>query len=65
MAVNDFQTLSSLLSTLDRSAVFPPSALRVPRCKDGGTQRVTLPHAFWENLDDETPPPDHDCIDGG
>jgi nifR3 family TIM-barrel protein len=65
MAIDDFQSLSSLLATLDRRAAFPPSALRVPRCKDSGTQRVTLPHGFWENLDDDTPPPDHDCVDGG
>jgi hypothetical protein len=65
MTVSDFRSLASVLATLDRSAPFPPSALRVPRCKDSGTQRVTLPRGFWDNLDDDTPPPDHDCLDGG
>jgi len=65
MTVDDFRTLTALLSSLDRSSPFPPGALRVSRCKDGGTQRVTLPQGFWDDLDDETPPPDHDCVDGG
>ena len=63
--VDTYEALASHLQCLDRDAPFPPSALRVPRCKDSGTQRVALPHGFWENPDDETPPVDHDCIDGG
>ena len=63
--VETIAELASHLESLDRDAPFPPHALRVPRCKDTGTQRVALPRDFWENPDDETPPPDHDCLDGG
>lgn len=64
-SVETLQDLSLLLSRLDRSLSFPRAALRVPRCKDAGTQKVTLPYGFWDNPNDTTPPAEHDCADGG
>jgi tRNA-dihydrouridine synthase len=44
------------LSQLDRDERFPPSAMRVPRGKTGGTQCVALPPGYLDDLDDDTPP---------
>ena len=65
MRVDTLENLRQLVSCLDRTAPFPPAALRVPRCKDSGTQRVALPPGYWDNPDDETLPVEHDCTDGG
>ena len=35
---------------------FPPGAVRVPRGKSGGTQRVALPDGYLDDLADDTPP---------
>jgi len=57
MRVTTLGELDRVLSTLDRSQPFPPTALRVPRGKRGGTQKVALPPGYLEARDDETPPP--------
>ena len=44
------------LTELDPHEPFPPSAMRVPRGKTGGTQRVALPPGYLDELDDATPP---------
>jgi tRNA-dihydrouridine synthase len=44
------------IARLDPDEPFPPHALRVPRGKHGGTQRVALPEGYLERLDDDTPP---------
>jgi nifR3 family TIM-barrel protein len=44
------------IAQLDPDESFPPHALRVPRGKHGGTQRVALPEGYLERLDDDTPP---------
>jgi nifR3 family TIM-barrel protein len=41
---------------LDPDEPFPPHALRVPRGKHGGRQRVALPDGYLDHLDDDTPP---------
>ena len=41
---------------IDRDEPFSPLAMRVPRGKSGGTQKVALPDGYLENLDDDTPP---------
>jgi nifR3 family TIM-barrel protein len=51
--VDDFV---QLLAEVDGDEPFPPSAMRVPRGKTGGTQRVALPHGYLDDLDDDTPP---------
>lgn len=53
------ETLAELraeLERLDPDEPFPPHALRVPRGKHGGTQRVALPEGYLDHLDDDTPP---------
>jgi len=44
------------IARLDADEPFPTHALRVPRGKHGGTQRVALPEGYLERLDDDTPP---------
>ncbi len=48
--------LDAILGELDPGTPYPPEAMRVPRGKHGGTQRVTLPAGFLDALDDDTPP---------
>lgn len=53
------QTLADLRSALDLADLdqpFPPSAMRVPRGKSSGTQQVSLPHGYLDDLNDATPP---------
>ena len=53
------ETLAQLEAVLEAHAAdepFPPSALRVPRGKTGGTQRVALPEGWLLDRDDPTPP---------
>ena len=54
--VRDLAELAEILSGIDREEPFAPSAMRVPRGKSGGTQRVALPDGYLERLDDDTPP---------
>jgi nifR3 family TIM-barrel protein len=44
------------LAELDPDEPFPTHALRVPRGKHGGTQRVALPDGYLASLGDDTPP---------
>lgn len=48
--------LVAILDTLDGDQPFPKAALRVPRGKSGGSQTVSLPPGFLDNLDDDTVP---------
>ena len=48
--------LDAILAGLDPGTPYPPEAMRVPRGKHGGTQRVVLPEGFLDALDDDTPP---------
>jgi nifR3 family TIM-barrel protein len=59
--------LRDQLAELDPEEPFPRHALRVPRGKHGGTQRVALPEGYLDRLDDDTPPgPEaEDPISGG
>jgi len=56
MQVGTLAELASVLSRLDADERFPPSAMRVPRGKSGGTQVVALPDGFLDHRDDATPP---------
>ena len=43
--------------SLEPPFAFPPEAMRVPRGKTAGRQKVSLPERFLENrLTDDTPP---------
>jgi nifR3 family TIM-barrel protein len=57
--------LRRLLAGLDPEQRFPPTAIRVPRGKTGGTQKVALPDGYLDQLDDDTPPEAEDDNDGG
>jgi len=67
MHVARWDQLNALLSELDASEPFPASCMRVPRGKTGGTQRVSLPDGYLDQLDDATPPAPEaeDAHDGG
>jgi nifR3 family TIM-barrel protein len=56
MRLETLAELGSLLAGVDRSLPFPLTAVRVPRGKSSGTQTVSLPHGFLDNLDDESVP---------
>jgi nifR3 family TIM-barrel protein len=56
MQVETLAQLEALLGAHGTDEPFPPSALRVPRGKTGGTQRVALPEDWLLDRDDPTPP---------
>jgi len=56
MRVKTLSELEETLSTVDRTHPFPPEAIRVPRGKTAGTQKVALPEGYLDHLNDETPP---------
>jgi nifR3 family TIM-barrel protein len=56
MQVRTLDELGDVLGGVDRSQPFPPDAVRVPRGKTGGTQKVALPEGYLDHLDDDTPP---------
>jgi nifR3 family TIM-barrel protein len=56
LAVETLAELDAILGELDPHTPYPPEAMRVPRGKHAGTQRVVLPEGFLETLDDDTPP---------
>ncbi len=56
MRVTAVSELESALQEIDPSLQFPPSAMRVPRGKGSGTQVVSLPDGYLDDLDNATPP---------
>lgn len=56
MRIERLADLRNALENCDLEQPFPPSAMRVPRGKSSGTQQVSLPHGFLDDLDDATPP---------
>ncbi|UCE87502.1 MAG: tRNA dihydrouridine synthase DusB, partial [Deltaproteobacteria bacterium] len=56
VGVTDLRGLAEVLAGIDRSEPFPPQALRLPRGKRGGRQRVVLPEGYLDDLADDTPP---------
>jgi nifR3 family TIM-barrel protein len=56
MQVLGLAELADVLSALDRAAPYPPEAMRVPRGKTAGTQKVALPEGYLDHLDDDVPP---------
>ena len=67
MRITTLDGLVEALGDIDREQPFPPSAMRVPRGKSSGTQTVTLPQGYLDELDDATPPDAsaEDANDGG
>jgi nifR3 family TIM-barrel protein len=56
MQVKALAELEAVLGEVDHSLPYPPEAMRVPRGKPSGTQRVSLPDGYLDELDDDTPP---------
>jgi nifR3 family TIM-barrel protein len=56
MRVASLQGLREALDGLDASESFPALAMRLPRGKTSGTQQVSLPDGYLDQLDDDTPP---------
>jgi nifR3 family TIM-barrel protein len=48
--------LAEVLAGVDPAEPFPAAAMRVPRGKRSGRQRVVLPEGYLDRLDDDTPP---------
>ena len=66
MRVRALAELEAVLAGVDRALPFPPDAIRVPRGKTGGTQKVALPEGYLDHLDDATPPsPEAETADSG
>lgn len=65
MQVRTLDDLSEVIQTLNPNEVFPPHAMRVPRGKTAGTQIVSLPDGYLDNLHDATPPQEEDHVEGG
>ena len=54
--VHSIAELAEILAGIDRDEPFSPLAMRVPRGKSGGRQRVALPDGYLNDLDDDSPP---------
>ncbi len=67
MKVATLADLTTIVATVDRAQPFPPSAMRVPRGKASGTQDVSLPEGYLDDLTDATPPSAdaEDAFEGG
>jgi nifR3 family TIM-barrel protein len=66
MRVTTLPELEEVLRSADPSEPFPPEAMRVPRGKTAGRQKVSLPEGFLENrLTDDTSPVYVDPGSGG
>jgi nifR3 family TIM-barrel protein len=63
------EELEQELRLADPSAPFPPQAMRVPRGKASGRQRVQLPEGYLDQLEDDRPPTEDvseaDTLSGG
>jgi hypothetical protein len=56
IAIETLDDLRRVMSTVDREEPFPGTALRVPRGKRAGTQKVALPEGYLDDLEDASPP---------
>jgi len=65
MQVSSLDDLRAIVAALDPGQPFPPSAMRVPRGKSAGTQEVSLPSGYLDDLEDITPPAEESHVDGG
>jgi len=66
MEVATLRGLHDVLRSVDPTEPFPPEAMRVPRGKTAGRQKVSLPEGFLDSrLTDDTPPAYLEPISGG
>lgn len=64
MQVGAVAELEKILRGLDHDVPFPVEAVRVPRGKTAGTQRVALPEGYLDDLGDDAPPGPENAGDG-
>lgn len=62
MTMHSMSDLRAALSGVDPRQPFPVSAMRVPRGKGSGSQKVSLPPGYLEQREDATPPSAEDEI---
>jgi tRNA-dihydrouridine synthase len=65
MSMASLDDLRAAVGAQNRDEPFPRAAMRVPRGKHSGTQRVSLPPGYLDDLDDATPPEAEDAESGG
>jgi nifR3 family TIM-barrel protein len=66
MTVRTYAELRAVVSELNPDEPFPASVIRVSRAKGSGTQTVSLPEGYLDNLDDDSPPTQaEEAGDGG
>jgi hypothetical protein len=56
MQIETLAELRAVLAEVASDEPFPPAAMRVPRGKTGGRQRVVLPEGWLADRDDPAPP---------
>ena len=54
--IETLEQLDAILAGADPEERFPPTAMRLPRGKRGGRQKVALPEGYLDDLMDATPP---------
>jgi len=54
--IESLDELRAILDDTDPGVPFPPEAMRLPRGKRGGSQKVVLPEGYLDELHDATPP---------
>ena len=54
--IESLEEMDRVVQGLDRDQPFPRTALRVRRAKKSGTQKVSLPPGYLDDLDDDQPP---------
>ncbi|HEU5074739.1 MAG TPA: tRNA dihydrouridine synthase DusB [Polyangiaceae bacterium] len=67
MRVTTLSELREELAALPTDEPFPPESMRVPRGKTAGTQKVSLPPGYLDQLDDDSVPAlaAEDLVSGG
>jgi tRNA-dihydrouridine synthase len=63
--INSLEELDAILAEGNPDLLFPPRAMRLPRGKKGGRQKVMLPYGFRDDLQNATPPEAEEPGDGG
>ncbi len=63
--INSLEELDAILAEGNPDLLFPPRAMRLPRGKKGGRQKVILPYGFRDDLQNATPPEAEEPGDGG
>ncbi len=58
MRIRSLEELEEALSVIDRDEPYPENSHLFRRGKRAGTQKVSLPHGFLDDLDSQTPPPE-------